>query len=86
VASYKLLIKPSAAKELEAITVKKDRQRIAERILALADDPRPPGCKKLHREERYRVRQAHYRIVYSVDDDARVVVVVKLGHSGGQAL
>jgi mRNA interferase RelE/StbE len=80
VARYRVLIKTSAAKELEAIPFIEDRQRIAGRIRALAEDPRPPGCEKLHREERYRVRQGRYRVVYSVDDDEHVVLVVKVGH------
>ncbi len=79
-ASYKVFIKPSAAAELEAIPHKKDRQRIAVRIGDLSEDPRPAGCEKLHARERYRVRQGRYRIVYSVDDEERSVIVVKIGH------
>ena len=78
-ASYKLRIKKSAAKELEAISRKSDRQRVAKRIEALAEDPRPPGCKKLSGSERYRVRQGSYRIVYAIEDDELVVYVVKIG-------
>lgn len=78
-ASYKLRIKKSAAKELEAIARKADRQRVAKRIQGLALDPRPPGCKKLSGSERYRVRQGAYRIVYSIEDDELVVYVVKIG-------
>ena len=78
-ASYKLRIKKSAAKELEAISRKSDRQRVAKRIAALAEDPRPPGCKKLSGSERYRVRQGSYRIVYAIEDDELVVYVVKIG-------
>jgi len=79
VASYKLRIKKSAAKELEAIPRKADRQRIAKRIQSLAANPRPPGCKKLSGSERYRVRQGSYRIVYAIEDDNLVVYVVKIG-------
>ena len=79
-ASYKVFIKPSAAAELEAIPHKKERQRIADRVRALSEDPRPAGCEKLHAQERYRVRQGRYRIVYSVDDEERAVIVVKIGH------
>ena len=78
-ASYKLRIKKSAAKELEAISRKSDRQRVARRIHALAEDPRPSGCKKLSGSERYRVRQGSYRIVYAIEDDELVVYVVKIG-------
>jgi mRNA interferase RelE/StbE len=79
VASYRLLIKPSAGKDLEAVP-RKDRARIVERISELASDPRPSGSEKLSGDDRYRVRQGVYRVVYSVDDATRVVVVVKIGH------
>jgi len=79
VASYKLRIKKSAAKELEAIPRKGDRQRVVKRIESLAKDPRPPGCKKLSGSDRYRVRQGSYRIVYAIEDDNLVVYVVKIG-------
>ena len=79
--SYKLQIKPSASKELELVGSKKDRQRIVSRIYRLADDPRPTGCEKLAAEEdKYRVRQGNYRIIYSINDKQRLVVVTKIGH------
>ena len=77
--SYRLDIKESAAKELESIGTKKDRERIATRINALAAEPRPPGSEKLEGENKYRVRQGNYRIVYSVDDHSRIVVITKIG-------
>ena len=77
---YKVLIKPSAIKELENIPRKKDRQRIVERISALADDPRPHGSQKLSGKDRFRLRQGSYRIIYAIEDDALVVYVVKIGH------
>jgi len=80
VARYRISIKPSAVREIKAIPQKKRRQRVVKRIEALADDPRPPGCEKLTGQDRYRVRQDPYRIVYSVEDDILVVYVVKVGH------
>ncbi|HLG12950.1 MAG TPA: type II toxin-antitoxin system RelE/ParE family toxin [Blastocatellia bacterium] len=78
--SYRLQIKKSASKELESVGAKKDRQRLVRAINALATDPRPRGCEKLSGEEnKYRVRQGNYRIVYSVDDHARLVLVTKIG-------
>ena len=79
-ASYKVFIKPSAAKELEAIGSRKDRRRVVDRIRSLAIEPRPPGCQKLSGAEKYRVRQGAYRIVYSIEDDRLVVTVVRVGH------
>ena len=82
-AGYRLLIKPSAAKEIEALDQKKDRQRIVNRIAALASEPRPTGCEKLAGAEgRYRIRQGEFRIVYAIDDATRIVEVVKVGHRG----
>jgi len=79
VANYKLLIKPSAVKEIEALPVK-DRRRIVMRIRALATDPRPSGCEKLSGKELYRVRQGHFRILYSISDSDSTLIVFKVGH------
>lgn len=79
-ASYRILIKRSAAKELEAIAGKKDRERITQRILALAENPRPVGVEKLSgTNEKYRIRQGDIRILYEIQDDALVVYVVRIG-------
>ena len=78
-ASYSLLIKPSAVKELEALPVKA-RRRIIARVEGLASEPRPHGCEKLSGLEQYRFRQGDYRVVYGIDDAARIVLVVKVGH------
>lgn len=80
-ASYRLQLKASAAKEIEAIEPRKVRRQIVERIASLAQEPRPPGCEKLAGHlQRYRIRQGAYRIVYSVVDNLLVVFVVKIGH------
>jgi len=80
VASYRLLIKKSAAKELEAIAGKKDRERITQRILALAENPRPPGVEKLSgTSEKYRIRQGDFRILYEIQDDELTVYIVRIG-------
>jgi mRNA interferase RelE/StbE len=77
--SYNLVIKKSAERELRAIP-KQDMRRIVTRIQGLAQQPRPTVCEKLSGEERYRIRQGDYRIVYAVDDESRTVEVVKIGH------
>jgi mRNA interferase RelE/StbE len=76
---YRVFIKPSAVKEIEKIDSVRARRRIVRRIEHLAVEPRPPGCEKLSGLDKFRVRQGAYRIVYSVDDVARAVVVVKVG-------
>lgn len=80
-AGYRLLIKASAAKEIEALGTKADRQRVVRRIQQLAADPRKPGSEKLAGyADRYRVRQGQYRIIYLVDDGRGEVTIFKLGH------
>ena len=80
-AGYRLVIKRSAAKELERVEPKTVRRRLVIAIEALAVDPRPTGCEKLaDAGEAYRIRQGDYRAVYVIDDKARVVIVVKVGH------
>ena len=78
-AKYNILIKPSAVKEIENIS-RKDRIRIIQKIQGLADTPRPQVCEKLTGENRYRIRQGVYRIVYSVSDRELQIIVVKVGH------
>ncbi len=78
-AVYKLFFKKSVQKDFDTIP-KKDLRRILNRIEALTEDPRPPGCEKLTGQERYRLRQGRYRIVYSIQDDELTVWVVKVGH------
>ena len=58
------------------------RRRIARRIDTLADEPRPGGVIKLTdvSPPLYRVREGHYRIVYTIHDDKLIVLVVRVGH------
>ena len=78
-AAYKLFFKKSVQKDVDTIP-KKDLKRILSRIKTLAENPRPPGCEKLTGQERYRLRQGQYRIVYSIQDDELTVWIVKVGH------
>jgi len=80
VEKYRVSIKRSAVKEIEAIPQKKERQRIIRRIGLLAKDPHPSGSKKLSGHDKFRVRQGSYRIVYSIENNELIVVVVKMGH------
>jgi mRNA interferase RelE/StbE len=81
VAGYRLLIKPSALKELDGVGSKRDRQRIVNTSQALAVDPRPRGFDKLAGATGlFRVRRGRYRIVYAIDDDERTIDVIKIGH------
>ncbi|MDH5585817.1 MAG: type II toxin-antitoxin system RelE/ParE family toxin [Nitrospirota bacterium] len=77
--SYRLTFRKSVSKDLRAIPPN-DLSRVLKRIEALADDPRPMGSEKLSGQERYRVRQGVYRIVYEIFDEELVIIVVKVGH------
>ncbi len=78
-AGYKVFFRKSVAKDFAAIP-KRDLQRIIILIGTLAENPRPPDCEKLTGQERYRVRQGYYRIVYSIQDHELTVWVVKVAH------
>ena len=77
-ALYKVIVKQSVAKDLKKIP-KKDVKRILASIRMLAENPRPPQAKKLSGQERYRLRQGNYRILYAIEDDRLIVCVVKVG-------
>lgn len=77
--SYSLSLAKSAERELRALP-KSDRLRVIQRMKGLAKNPRPTDRQKISDQECYRVRQGDYRIVYAVDDTARTVNIVKVGH------
>jgi mRNA interferase RelE/StbE len=79
VAKYKIVFRRSVFKDLDPIP-KKDVRRILVSIESLADNPRPPQCRRLSAEEKYRLRCGIYRILYSIEDDKLVICVVKVGH------
>ena len=79
-ARSRLLIKPAAVKEIEAIPLKRERRRLVERIAGLAENPRPVGVEKLSGQDKYRLRQGRYRILYAIEDQNLLVYVVKVGH------
>ncbi len=78
-ASYSLAFKKSVAKDLRSIP-NKEVHRILKRIDALCENPRAEGCVKLSNQEKYRVRQGAYRIVYEIQDNELIILVVKIAH------
>jgi len=78
-AAYSLFLKESVQKDFYGIP-KRDLRKVLTRIKSLANDPRPSGCEKLTGQDRYRIRQGRYRIVYAVQDEEHTVTVVKVGH------
>ncbi|MFV2032117.1 MAG: type II toxin-antitoxin system RelE/ParE family toxin [Gammaproteobacteria bacterium] len=78
-ASYSLAFKKSVAKDLRNIP-NNDVKRILNRIESLCENPRAEGCAKLSGEEKYRVRQGAYRIIYEIQDKELIILVVKVAH------
>lgn len=78
-ARYELRIRSSVTKDLRGLP-KEEVSRILVRIEALRDDPRPPGSEKLSGQDRYRIRQGNYRIIYGIEEAEVVVEIVKVGH------
>ncbi len=78
-ARYELRFKALVRKDLRPIP-RGDVQRILDRIELLRDEPRLPGAEKLSAQERYRVRQGNYHILYTIADAELIVEVVKGGH------
>ena len=79
-AKYNVIIKASAAKELEAIKSMKDRIAIVKKIDSLGNNPRPTGAIKLSDQEKFRIRHGNYRILYQIFDEQVEIIVVKIGH------
>lgn len=78
---YSIELRPAAVRALRSVHPR-DRSRLQGAIRLLAEDPRPPGARKLQAREGYRVRVGDYRIVYTIEDAVLLVVIVTLGHRG----
>lgn len=78
-ASYRIVLRKSAAKEIEKLD-KKNISRVIGKIQTLSVNPRPPGCKKLSGEEKYRIRAGAYRILYQIFDHELIVTIVRVRH------
>lgn len=78
-ARYEIVFKQSVAKDLRQIPGK-DVQRILKRIDSLANDPRPADMEKLSGDDKYRIRQGNYCILYTIEDSVVTVTIVKVGH------
>jgi mRNA interferase RelE/StbE len=77
--TYALFILPRAQREIDSLDVQ-NRERITKAILELFDNPRPPNCRKLAGREGWRLRVGDYRVVYEIDDAAKSVVILNVGH------
>lgn len=79
--TYKIIIEKNAQKDAEKIPTKY-RSAIDKEIISLVSNPRPYGSKKLTEKEGYRIRVGNYRILYTIDDEAKIVVVYRIKIKG----
>jgi mRNA interferase RelE/StbE len=80
--TYRIELRPAAVKALRSIPTPHTK-RIRGAIALLAANPRPPGAKKLQTRDAHRVRVGDYRIIYTIEDDVLLIVVIALGHRQG---
>jgi mRNA interferase RelE/StbE len=76
---YRIEIMRPALKQLGAIP-RRDQERLRDAINDLTDDPRPDGSVKLKGANDYRIRVGVYRVIYAIEDDRLIVLVLKIGH------
>jgi mRNA interferase RelE/StbE len=76
---YKIVFRKSVARDMRRIP-NRDLRRILAAIDLLSEEPRPSGVERLSGQEKYRVRQGNYRIIYEIKDKEVIVIVVKVGH------
>ena len=79
VARYRIELRPAALRALRTVDPQM-RERIQGAIALLASDPRPPASRQLRGRPGRRVRVGDYRIIYTIQDDLLLIVVVTLGH------
>lgn len=77
--AYSVGVERKAQKQIAQLTTE-TQNRVEVALGTLADDPRPPGCRRLQGRDGWRIRVGNYRIVYTVDDDQRTVTVLQVGH------
>jgi len=77
--AYKILIRPSAVKDLDRLP-NKETKNILIRIALLRDEPRPIGVQKLTNEEGYRIRSGNYRILFEVNDKSQTIIIYRVKH------
>ena len=77
--SYSVFILPRAKKEFSALP-KPEYEKVKQAMLALDTNPRPANCSKLTGRDGWRIRVGNYRLIYTIDDKARIVTVLHIGH------
>jgi len=76
---YKIELRRRAQRALDKLP-KTDFQAVVEAIKGLAHTPRPRGVEKVKSTGLWRIRQGDYRIIYAIDDNRQVIIIVRVGH------
>jgi mRNA interferase RelE/StbE len=77
--AYKVLIKPSAQKDLDSMP-ETEVIRILSKLSNLGSEPRPVGVQKLHDQEGFRIRSGQYRILFEVNDSGKTILIYRIKH------
>ena len=75
--TYRLVVEQRLDKDTRRLP-HADRKKIDQAILDLASNPRPHGCKKLTDNEGYRIRVGNYRVLYTIDDQSKTIVIYRI--------
>ena len=76
---YRVELRRRAQRSLDKLP-KYDFEAVVQAIEELAGTPRPRGVEKVRDSDLWRIRQGDYRVVFAIDDDHRLVTVVRIGH------
>ncbi|MBE2287275.1 MAG: type II toxin-antitoxin system RelE/ParE family toxin [Prosthecobacter sp.] len=77
--AYQVIFDRRAEKELESLP-QTEQKRIQKAVDSLASNPRPPGAIKMSGSTSWRIRVGDYRVIYSIQDQVLIVLVLKIGH------
>lgn len=79
--SYKIEFDRKVKKDLKSVDIQ-DIKRIKAAIQKLGNNPRPEGCKKLkgNKQDYYRIRVGNYRVIYTINDNVLLVLIIRIGH------
>ena len=77
---YGVFYSPAAQREIVKLSQRRERRRILDAIDRLSREPRLPGSRKLTNSPLWRIRIADHRVIYSIDDDGAIVVVLRIAH------
>jgi len=76
---YRVELRRLAKKALGRLQ-RREQTKIIAALLKLESDPRPRGVEKVRSTELWRIREGDYRLVYYIDDEAKTITVVRIGH------